>query len=363
VRIAIIRREYIDYVDGVNNFIFMLADSIASMGHEVMVLSHSAHAPIGPHDLRDTWDLKCQFGLKSLEVNEGHPSWGHMAVDWLTKGSKVLREFRPDGIVINGIVPLLVRSTKVAVIHGFRTSMAFVPSRRGGLYARIAKALYDRMDCIVCVSKRVLKEAADLGIECDQVIPIPIFVDRFVALPRRKRDNIVLQVGTRAVKNPLISVKAVERLVESGLEVKLVIVGPRTEAICSIERQFRSASWLEIMPPVSSKELRVLYSRSLAVIIPSQYEAFSYAALEAQASGTPVVVSGAVPDEVIMDGITGFKVNTFDPEQYARRLKMLIEGSRWESISANARKYAREFEATKIAGRYLEIIQRVGHHS
>ena len=41
LKIGITRREYINVVDGVNRFVFTLADGLSSLGHDVHVISYS----------------------------------------------------------------------------------------------------------------------------------------------------------------------------------------------------------------------------------------------------------------------------------------------------------------------------------
>jgi glycosyltransferase involved in cell wall biosynthesis len=135
-------------------------------------------------------------------------------------------------------------------------------------------------------------------------------------------------------------------------------VGPMTDAVREIETKYRSAGWLDIRRNVSAKQLSSLYSRSLALLLPSQYEAMPYAVLEAQAAGTPVIVSNTVSEELVADRITGFRVSVHDPRVYGEKLRMLVEGETWGGMSMCARKHAEEFDAVKIAGRYIELISR-----
>jgi len=96
VKIALIRREYITHLDGVNRFIAYLAEGFIKLGYEAMIFSwcyqgvereklgewfkemHGLDSPIPIHTLKQ-------------EPCRGDP-WFKMAFDWLTKGSKLLSE-------------------------------------------------------------------------------------------------------------------------------------------------------------------------------------------------------------------------------------------------------------------------------
>ncbi len=106
-------------------------------------------------------------------------------------------------------------------------------------------------------------------------------------------------------------------------------------------------------PPFSEKVHYLRRARALLVTSLVD-ETSSLAAMEAMASGTPVVAfnRGALP-EVVRDGVTGFVVNT--AEEMVAALKRVGE------IDAEAcRKHVEEhFSATRMADDYLSVYKRV----
>lgn len=75
---------------------------------------------------------------------------------------------------------------------------------------------------------------------------------------------------------------------------------------------------------LSTDELVQAYRDCDAVLVPSRYEGFGYAALEAMACGKPVVAfaCGAV-DEIVNDGVTGFMLPIGDMEGTAAAIQRL----------------------------------------
>ena len=59
---------------------------------------------------------------------------------------------------------------------------------------------------------------------------------------------------------------------------------------------------------ITNHELAELYSKASVLVVPSKYEAFSYAALEALSYGTPVVMSERVRIADYLKGIEGWFV-------------------------------------------------------
>jgi len=96
------------------------------------------------------------------------------------------------------------------------------------------------------------------------------------------------------------------------------------------------------------------------LILPSSYETFSYATLEAMACGTPAIVSSAVPGEVVVDGFNGIRVNSYDPDDYASALEKLLLGEMlWVKLSRNSLEFVKQFNYIEVAGKYIDVIREV----
>lgn len=76
---------------------------------------------------------------------------------------------------------------------------------------------------------------------------------------------------------------------------------------------------------ISDAELANLYMQASVLVIPSKYEAFSYAALEAMTYGTPVLMSDRVRIADYLQGVRGYQVYRYgDTDDFLRKVALTI---------------------------------------
>lgn len=104
-------------------------------------------------------------------------------------------------------------------------------------------------------------------------------------------------------------------------------------------------------------ELPYYYAASTAVIMASDYESFGMVALEAMASGTPVIATqvGGLAF-LVRDNETGYHVPVRDPVQLAHRIHdLLSDPKKQREMGENASYLAQDYAWSRVADRLLDL--------
>jgi len=359
MKVAILRRTYITELDGVNNFILTLADGLNSLGHSAEVVTWGFYGVSRPENL-SKWAQKQYnvdariFSLRDAPCRLDPPPWLRIGWDWLKKGSKFVREFGYDAIIVNGVIPIRFNGKRIAVNHGITTSEDKVDFVK----RFVTRNLY-RNFIRVCVSQKLAEEYKRFFHLSCHMIPLPLKISSFNSPKYEERNESILHVGTRPVKNLEISIETCKEMTKRKIPVKLIVVGGKNEYVERLTKNARSSGIdIETKYGISAREIKDLYASVKALILPSDYEAFSYSILESMASGTPVVVSEAVPPELVINNYNGFRVKTYNPADYAELLALLLKDPLvWTRLSENASKFVAHFDHISIARKYSELLE------
>lgn len=198
--------------------------------------------------------------------------------------------------------------------------------------------------------------AADdrLGIRHSDVIHHGIDISLF-SPSSKSRNNRLLFVGRIAPAKGVREAIAIAKKVGIGLD----IVGKlRDKEQAFYEELLPSIDGVQIryLGSKSRQEVATLFARTKAFLFPSQSpEAFGLVTIEAQACGTPVIISDVgASTELVKDGETGFICKT--NEDYLSAI------SRIETIDpATCRAFAEMFDIQKMFSSYRNLYDTLIH--
>jgi D-inositol-3-phosphate glycosyltransferase len=103
------------------------------------------------------------------------------------------------------------------------------------------------------------------------------------------------------------------------------------------------------------------YSAAEVLVMPSLYESFGMVALEAMASGTPVIASevGGL-GYLVQDGVTGYTIPDSDPGVLCQRLSNLLGNNELRiTMGQKAAEYAKDYAWENIASAIIKVYSEV----
>ncbi len=226
---------------------------------------------------------------------------------------RLARRHRVDLVhSVNNVLPRRLPAPGVVTVHDL--SPFCVPERFGRLKHRyLTHWVPDsirRAERVICVSRatreNVVLWVGDANTRRIDVVPNGVG-DRFVPAPppavddgalRRRLDlpqDFFLQLGlVEPGKNLETTSRALARVVERGVDARLVVAGAPTAHLASLETLWSRlgiASRIRYLGSVPSADLPGLYRSARAFVFPSRHEGFGIPVLEAFASGTPCITS------------------------------------------------------------------------
>ncbi len=230
----------------------------------------------------------------------------------------------------------------------------------------ILKLLFDterkcveNADKIICVSKKTMEDAREYyDIKKNKCVYVPNGVDtKIFHKKQRGKTNIIGFVGyVHEHKGLHFLLGAMKRVINEINDASLMVVGNgNIKKFKDMSRKLGIEKNVKFLGPVSRNDILKLYRSFDVFAMPSQYEGFGIAALEAIATGVPIVVSNTGQLNELAKG-TGFVVDPRDTGQLAGGiLKILKDDNLHERLSKNCQKKAKHYEWDRVVEKTIEV--------
>ena len=209
------------------------------------------------------------------------------------------------------------------------------------------------------------------GVDLDLFRPLPKAQAR-AALGLPVDADVLLFAGRiQPLKAPDVLLRAAAVLLErepwrrSRLVVP-VVGGPsgtgleKPQALADLAAELGLTDVVRFVPPVAQAELAQWYAAATLVAVPSYNESFGLVAVEAQATGTPVVAAAVGGlTTVVRDGRSGLLVPSHDTDDWADALhRVLADPALSARLADGAVRQARRFSWEATAEATLEVYDR-----
>lgn len=304
-----------------------------------------------PYELALSSKLVDMVKLHHIEILHVHYAIPHAYAAYMAK--KMLQE---EGIY----VPI------VTTLHG--TDITLVGSHP--FYKPAVSFSINNSNAVTSVSQSLKEDTLRLFSIKKEIDVVPNFIDfsrhktQFEDCQREvmadDNEKIVTHISNFRKVKQIPDVVKIFYNIQKELPAKLMMVGEGPEK-AEAERLCKS---LGIMDKVvffgNSNEIDKILCFSDLFLLPSQTESFGLAALEAMASGVPVISSntGGIP-EVNIDGVSGFLSDVNDVEDMSKNaIYILSDEQRLKTFKMNATKESAKFAIEKVVPQYENIYVR-----
>jgi L-malate glycosyltransferase len=314
--------------------------------HEVEVVRYPLFE-YPPYDLALAVRMHEVVLAHKLDLLHVHYAIPHATSAWIAR--EMLKPVRPDIKV-------------VTTLHG--TDITIVGQEPS--FHTITKFSIEKSDGLTAVSRYLQAETLEaFGCTACRIEVIPNFIDPHVYERSRYADTIAGQFdGSRKVLMHVSNFRAVKRVgdvvnvyarVAREIPSVLVMVGDGPERHAAEAEARRLGVEEDVFFLGKIDTVAPLLAGADLFLLPSTLESFGLSALEALASGVPVIGSdaGGLP-EVVREGITGHLCPVGDVDAMSSAaLGILRDDDRWRTMSDAAAADARErFSLEEVVARY-----------
>ncbi|MFC6286053.1 D-inositol-3-phosphate glycosyltransferase [Nocardioides sp. GCM10027113] len=380
---------------GMNVYVIELARRLAQQGIEVDIFTRATtsalppvvedtdgvrvrHVLAGPFEGLDKHQLPgqmCAFAREVLRAEAAEPV-GHYDVVhshyWLSGQVGALARDRWG-------VPLVHSMHTMAKVKNAALAEGDTPEPEGRIIGE--EQVVDASDMLIANTDLEASQLIDLyGAHPDRVEVVHPGVDLGVFRPHDRAEarrelglpadaHVLMFAGRiQPLKAPDVLLRAVAVLLEQSPQLRSRLVVPvvggpsgtgleHPESLAQLSAELGLDDVVRFVPPVAQADLARWSSAATLVAVPSYNESFGLVAVEAQATGTPVVAAAVGGlTTVVRDGRSGLLVDGHEPRDWAATLRRVIEDEALHArLSAGARQQARRFAWERTAQRTLDV--------
>jgi len=226
--------------------------------------------------------------------------------------------------------------------------------------------VFKQYDRVVCISEAVKRTFGDWQPALkDRLITIEngIDLEKFNIVSKTKNPDkpcIVSSGRLAVVKNYASAIEACALLKDMNFEYHILGDGSLKPVLQQLINELGLTNKVRLIGFVPNVD--EYFKRTHILLMPSKWEGFGLAALEAMACGIPVVVSNVpgLGDLVGGDGECGLLVNPMSPQDIADKLGELINDYQLRlSMGQRGRIRSEQYSIDKTAQGYIELYERI----
>jgi len=236
-------------------------------------------------------------------------------------------------------------------------------THRNTLYQKYLDLFFSKLDKYICIS-RYTQELACKRISREKTTVIPVGIHTsFEYVQRKNRHSKTLITVGRLVKRKGVYwfLTAAFPKLPANYNYTIVGDGPEKMKITTFIKNNNLHSRVKLVTAANDDEVRALYADTDVFVMPNIHvkhdvEGFGLVALEAAATGLPVIASRVEGiADAIHHGKNGYLVPEKDSQAFKRRMET-IDAKVGRRFSAYTRK---NFSWTNVTKKYLELFEQL----
>jgi phosphatidylinositol alpha 1,6-mannosyltransferase len=330
LRIAVVAESFLPQINGVTNSVLRILDFFKLNGHEAIIIAPESVG--GPSEYAGFEILR----VPAINVKGLIP----VALPQQSAKSRVL-DFNPDIIhlaspaILGNYVARFARKNEIPTLSVYQTDLAGFANHYGFQIAnatlnKFVGRVHSNSDRTLAPSTSACDYLNDLGVPGVELWRRGVDSERFRPENRDKelRDSLLGNRPDRTLigyVGRLAHEKRLEDLIslDEQDDVQLVIVGDGPTR-ARLERKLPNAIFTGFK---SGEELSRIYASLDIFIHTGQDETFCQSIQEALASGVPIIApNSGGPIDLVENGKTGYLINTGNPKEIKRVVKLIQEG-------------------------------------
>lgn len=374
MKICMFTSSFLPTIGGLQYQVKWLAEGIAEQGEQIYLLT--------PNDASAYIEQKNNFP-KNVTLAFGKSYFLN-----IIKFRKAIKQIKPDVIHVPSVipdgfyaiiatlfmnVPIIITSHGIDIVTIKEINYGY---RLNPIYAIIIKAVLRRCDKHVVVSNSMIAFAIEAGSSMDRLCkihdiapPAKRNISAQAIEKVRKKYNInnsktILTLsGMRPIKGLEYLIKAMPIVREKNPDTRLLMTcrGEDEDYIRNLVLEIGVQDNVDFIGFIEGEEKDVLTCICDVFCMPSLYESFGIAILDAMQYGTAVVASdtGGIP-EIIENGKNGLLCKPKDHVQLAESINALLEDKELNRRIGEAGKSSmHRFDVRRISEEYISIYKEV----
>ncbi|MGI0141588.1 MAG: glycosyltransferase [Candidatus Micrarchaeales archaeon] len=381
INVAFYSDTYLPAMDGVVNSMLNFKKELERRGHGVYIFTSGDNASKRKYSSKSVFitsgikfkpypqykialfPYKSIMNLKELQVDIVH------AQTPFTMGLAAMTIAKLDKYPLVGSFHTMINNK--AIIESYYPKNKMLKEFTSKYLWKYTKFFYKRCDATIVPATTIGNMLARGGVQNLHVVPNSVDTKRFNpnndgAMIRKRlrikdRDNIVLYVG-RASREKRIEIllKAAKHIAKKRSDVRFVIAGtgPALDYYKNMANRLGLLGTVRFVGFVEQEMLAQMYAACDVFCIPSTFETQGIVALEAMATGKPVVGADYLAlKELIKNGSNGEKFKPGDYLSCANKIERVLNNS--QQYKQRAVETAKSFAIDRATDKLLEVYRLI----